>query len=49
MSTVVIGVDPQKASNTLVVIDKRERVLSQDRSPMIGRLPVDEGIRPRPR
>lgn len=31
MGTVVIGVDPHKASNTLVVIDDRERVLDQDR------------------
>lgn len=31
MGTVVIGVDPHKASNTLVVIDGRERVLGQDR------------------
>jgi transposase len=28
---VVIGVDPHKASNTLVVIDERERVLAQQR------------------
>ena len=31
MSRVVIGVDPHKASNTLVVIDERERVLAQQR------------------
>ena len=31
MAKVVIGVDPHKASNTLVVIDARERVLSQQR------------------
>jgi transposase len=31
MSRVVIGVDPHKASNTLVVIDDRERVLAQQR------------------
>lgn len=31
MSKVVIGVDPHKASNTLVVIDERERVLAQQR------------------
>jgi hypothetical protein len=31
VGTVVIGVDPHKASNTLVVIDERERVLAQDR------------------
>ena len=31
MSRVVIGVDPHKASNTLVVIDERERVLGQQR------------------
>ena len=29
MSRVVIGVDPHKASNTLVVIDEHERVLAQ--------------------
>ena len=31
MSSVVIGVDPHKLSNTLVVIDERERVLAQHR------------------
>lgn len=31
MSRVVIGVDPHKASNTLVVIDELERVLAQQR------------------
>jgi transposase len=31
MSKVVIGVDPHKASNTLVVIDGRERILAQRR------------------
>jgi transposase len=31
MGRVVIGVDPHKASNTLVVIDQRERVLAQQR------------------
>ena len=31
MSRVVIGVDPHKASNTLVVIDAQERVLAQQR------------------
>jgi transposase len=31
MGKVVIGVDPHKASNTLVVIDGRERVLGQQR------------------
>lgn len=31
MAKVVIGVDPHKASNTLVVIDGRERVLAQQR------------------
>ena len=31
MARVIIGVDPHKASNTLVVIDGRERVLGQDR------------------
>ena len=31
MSRVVIGVDPHKASNTLVVIDEREQVLAQQR------------------
>jgi transposase len=31
VGTVVIGVDPHKASNTLVVIDGHERVLGQDR------------------
>ena len=30
-TVVVIGVDPHKASNTLVVIDERERVLAQGR------------------
>ena len=28
---VVIGVDPHKASNTLVVIDRQERVLAEQR------------------
>jgi hypothetical protein len=28
MGRIVIGVDPHKASNTLVVIDERERVLA---------------------
>ena len=31
MARVIIGVDPHKASNTLVVIDGRERVLAQQR------------------
>ena len=31
MSRVVIGVDPHKASNTLVVIDAQERLLAQQR------------------
>jgi hypothetical protein len=31
VGTLVIGVDPHKASNTLVVIDERERVLAQQR------------------
>lgn len=31
MAKVVIGVDPHKASNTLVVIDEQERVLAQHR------------------
>ena len=31
MARVVIGVDPHKASNTLVIIDERERVLAQQR------------------
>src|SRR5215213_6754937 len=31
MGRVVIGVDPHKASNTLVVIDEREQVLAQQR------------------
>lgn len=31
MAKVVIGVDPHKASNTLVVIDSREQVLAQQR------------------
>ena len=31
MARVVIGVDPHKASNTLVVIDAQERVLAQQR------------------
>ena len=31
MSRVVIGVDPHKASNTLVVIDSQERVVAQQR------------------
>ena len=31
MSRVVIGVDPHKASNTLVVLDEREQVLAQQR------------------
>lgn len=31
MARVVIGVDPHKASNTLVVVDARERVLAQQR------------------
>ena len=31
MAKVVIGVDPHKASNTLVVIDSHERVLAQQR------------------
>src|SRR5215218_7888146 len=31
MSRVVIGVDPHKGSNTIVVIDDRERVLAQQR------------------
>lgn len=31
MSRVVIGVDPHKASNTLVVIDRDEQVLAQQR------------------
>lgn len=33
MSRVVIGVDPHKASNTLVVIDTNEQVLAQQRFP----------------
>ncbi|HVX68650.1 MAG TPA: IS110 family transposase [Mycobacteriales bacterium] len=33
MARVVIGVDPHKASNTLVVIDEQERVLDQQRFP----------------
>ena len=31
MARVVIGVDPHKASNTLVIVDARERVLAQQR------------------
>ena len=31
MGRVVIGVDPHKASNTLVVIDAQERVVAQQR------------------
>ena len=31
MGRVLIGVDPHKASNTLVVIDAQERVLAQQR------------------
>jgi transposase len=31
MTTVVIGVDPHKRSNTAVVIDQREKVLAQER------------------
>ena len=33
MARVVIGVDPHKASNTVVVIDAQERVLAQQRFP----------------
>jgi transposase len=33
MPRVVIGVDPHKASNTVVVIDAQERVLAQQRFP----------------
>ena len=33
MPRVVIGVDPHKASNTVVVIDAQERVLTQQRFP----------------
>ena len=31
MAKIVIGVDPHKASNTLVVIDSHEQVLAQQR------------------